>query len=352
MRKANSSMAYICGANLSARTNRGFSWVACATTESFPKVLPKLLLFAILFSLAGFFPSVYAGNYVPGTCPDGKDNPTDACVATMGIGSIAYLTYQDQANHQYFDCSNPHPDCTYPNTNLYDPRGPWYCWSANQMGINMNCLIAACPVLPLTQPPFSDACSTSLEAGKGKDVNNKCDPLREDMRRAANCIADKINKLSSPPIKPKYTTPSATVRTEAYQNHLLEIWTKSQQLDTIMNSVVYTPETKQACAATYAAVLAEKQAHGIDAQPSSSGDEAPHVERRAIDVPRRIANALMDQVTIEATTVDSAGVETTTITSDVEDYIHSATVNPPACDSNISWGGRFKHYDPVHFQLP
>jgi hypothetical protein len=183
------------------------------------------------------------------------------------------------------------------------------------------------------------------------DVNNKCGTLREpDMVKAASCIADKINALSTPRVN--YSRPSATIRTEAYQNHLLEIWTKYQLLDTIMNGRVYTPEAMQACEATYVAVLDEKQSHGIVAQPSSSGDEAPHVERRAIDVSRRIANALMKQVTIKTTTVDSAGVKTTTITSNVEDYIHSATVNPPACDSKIKWGGLFKHYDPVHFQLP
>jgi hypothetical protein len=215
--------------------------------------------------------------------------------------------------------------------------------------------VATCPVLPLTHPPFSDACSTSLEQGKGVDVNNKCDPLTDDMKHAASCIADKINSLSSPAVNPKYTTPSATVRTAAYQDHLLEIWTKSQQLDTIMNSVVYTPETKQACAATYAAVNKEKAEHGITHQPSSSGEAAPHVERRAIDVPEAIAKTLIKQVTVYTTTytkVNGKNVPTKTITSNVEDYIHSATVNPPGCDSKISWGGLFKRYDPVHFQLP
>lgn len=216
-----------------------------------------------------------------------------------------------------------------------------------------SCVPNDCPVKPLKNPPFSDACSTSLEAGKGEDVNNKCGRLRDDMDKAASCIADKIKALSTP--KVDYSNPSATIRTEAYQNHLLEIWTKSQQFDTIMNGFVYTLETKQACAASYASVLAEKQSHGIDAQPSSSGKEAPHVERRAIDVPRKIAKALIKQVTIYATTFYKVNGKTKSkrvVVSDVEDYIHSATVNPPACDANIGWGGNFKKYDPVHFQLP
>jgi hypothetical protein len=212
-----------------------------------------------------------------------------------------------------------------------------------------SCVLAVtCPVDKLTTPPFSDACSTSLDIGKGVDVNNACGTLRApDMVNAASCIAAKIHALNIP-----YTQPSATVRTTAYQNHLLEIWTKSQQLDTIMNSVVYTPETKQACAPTYADVNNEKSQHGIDSPPSPSGRAAPHVEHRAIDVPRRVANALMEQVTTYTTTVTIVNGQrssTQTVASDVEDYMHSA---PNACDANLSWGGRFDPEDDVHFQLP
>jgi hypothetical protein len=212
--------------------------------------------------------------------------------------------------------------------------------------------VSTCPVKPLTTPPFSDACSTSLERGHGVDVNNKCGTLREpDMAAAASCIADKIHKALGYNV---YTVPSSTIRTVAYQDHLLEIWTKSQRLDTIMNSVVFLPEIKQACVPVNVDVGNEKVQHGITHQPSSSGDAAPHVQHRAIDVPEAVANALMDQVTTYTTTTNSTGDVTTTITGDVEDYMHSATDNPPACDPNLSWGGRFKKpkRDPVHFQLP
>jgi hypothetical protein len=213
-------------------------------------------------------------------------------------------------------------------------------------------------VKPLTQPPFSDECSTSLEAGKGADVNNKCGKLRDDMDKAASCIADKINALRTPTID--YSVPSATIRTEAYQNHLLEIWTKSQLLDSIMNSLSYTPENlaklRVACAQRQAEIDGEKVSHGIDSQPSSSGDEAPHVERRAIDVPRKVAKALIKQVTIYATTetiVNGVKKKKQVVTSDVEDYINSKTVNPStSCTSYISWGGEFNPIDRVHFQLP
>jgi len=216
---------------------------------------------------------------------------------------------------------------------------------------------ASCPVDKLTTPPFIDACSTSLEQGKGVDVNNACGTLREpDMAEAASCIATKINAaLTDARSAFRYTNPSATIRTTAYQNHLLEIWDKSQRLNTIMNSVVYTPETKQACAPRYVDVNNEITAHGIDSAPSPSGRAAPHVEHRAIDIPRRVAKALIDQVTTYTTTytiVNGQRVPTRTIASDVEDYMHSATDNPPACDSHMSWGGRFDPIDRVHFQLP
>jgi hypothetical protein len=215
-----------------------------------------------------------------------------------------------------------------------------------------SCLpVSTCPVKPLTTPPFSDACSTSLERGHGVDVNNKCTLREPDMAAAASCIADKIHKALGYNV---YTVPSSTIRTVAYQDHLLEIWTKSQRLDTIMNSVVFLPEIKQACVPVNVDVGNEKVQHGITHQPSSSGDAAPHVQHRAIDVPEAVANALMDQVTTYTTTTNSTGDVTTTITGDVEDYMHSATDNPPACDPNLSWGGRFKKpkRDPVHFQLP
>lgn len=207
---------------------------------------------------------------------------------------------------------------------------------------------ATCPVDKLTTPPFDDACSTSLDQGKGVDVNNACGTLREpDMVEAASCIAAKIHAVNIP-----YTQPSATIRTAAYQNHLLEIWTKSQQLDTIMNSVVYTPETKQACVPRNVDVNNEKSQHGITHQPSSSGDSAPHVEQRAIDVPEAVSDALMDQVTTYTTTytiVNGQRVPIQTIASDVEDYMHSA---PNACNPYLSWGGRFDSHDWVHFELP
>ena len=213
--------------------------------------------------------------------------------------------------------------------------------------------VSTCPVKPLTTPPFNDACSKSLELGHGVDVNGACGTLREpDMVAAASCIADKIHKALGYNV---YTVPSSKIRTVAYQDHLLEIWNKSGQLKVIMNSVVYTPETKQACVPVNVDIGNELKQHGITHQPSSSGDAAPHVQHRAIDVPEAVANALMDQVTTYTTTatiINGQKSSTQEVVGDVEDYMHSATDNPPACDPNLRWGGRFDSYDYVHFQLP
>ncbi len=208
--------------------------------------------------------------------------------------------------------------------------------------------VSACTVDPLPKPPppFSDACSNSLEKGKGIDVDNACAAgLTPDMKDGAQCVADKIHALAIP-----YNGPSATVRTAAYQDHLLAIWKKWKEIQ----KKVVSDVDKQACASVIANVDDEMKWHRIDSTPSSSGNLAPHVLGRAIDIPRDVIDAMMAQVTTPPTIVKACLFCTPFMSpaSDVQDYINSATVNPPAC--NLQWGGRFKNPrpDPVHIQLP
>ena len=105
---------------------------------------------------------------------------------------------------------------------------------------------AQCPVGPLPDLP-TDNCSKSLEAGGGKDVNNACSSkLLPEMQKQAQCLADKIHALGLP-----YTEPSATVRTEAYQQHLLDVWNKLREIE----QTPLSDDEKLACAAVIADVL-------------------------------------------------------------------------------------------------
>ncbi len=367
MGKTNSSATHICGAILYWRASRCFSRVTCAVTKSFPKSLPKLLLhFTILFSLAGFTPSVYAGNYVPGSCQYGTNTPQQFCELFMGPGSKVDLTATN-ATTILFDCSMP--GCPYPNVDLSPSNGS--CWSYNQRGWVASCGIVACPdhasgtpcacdtgykldaagtscvpdcpIDPLPDLPKDDLCAQSLDKGKGEDVNKACPDLTPEMKKQANCLADKIGKLALPV---PYTGPSATIRNTAYQKHLLDVWNKSIEIEGSELSVA----EKQACAT----LIADVERHHVKYEPSNKGDEAPHVKGNAIDIPDDVAfNAMVRVATTPAVPLFPGCLSCTiaTPTGDLGDYVNSATKNPPPC--NLKWGGKSKtRFDPIHFQLP
>jgi hypothetical protein len=203
---------------------------------------------------------------------------------------------------------------------------------------------ATCPIDSLPALPKDDLCTLSLEKGSGKDVDKACPDMVPEMQKQAQCLANKINKL---PLMPHYTEPSATIRTTAYQNHLLDVFKLSVQISRL------TDAEKQVCAARIADVNVHKIRHGIVSEPSASDDKAPHVLGKAIDIPEAIANALIAKVTKYGTLTLLPNcpycIPITTITSDVESYVQSATINPPAC--NVRWGGNFGRVDNVHFQL-
>lgn len=113
-----------------------------------------------------------------------------------------------------------------------------------------------------------------------------------------------------------------------------------------------TDEEKLVCATEIAKVENEMKDHGIEALPSKKGSYAPHVQGIALDIPRDVAKAMMAKLTNVTVVVPvncflGACMSIPVHIGDVQDYVNSPTVNPPACD--LLWGGRFK--DKVHFQL-
>lgn len=200
--------------------------------------------------------------------------------------------------------------------------------------------------------PKDDACAQSLNDGKGVDIRHKCPEITEDMKKGVECLAKKIAAFY-PPIT--YSGPSATIRNKAYQKHLSDVYNQSEEIA----GTDWTDAEKQACAARIADVDKEMKWHKIKAGPSKKGDQAPHVKGEAIDISEDVANALIERCTktnVKAyvTTYFPGCIKCQHIplvTGNVEDYINSAVINPPAC--NLEWGGLFKNnYDPIHFQLP
>jgi hypothetical protein len=177
------------------------------------------------------------------------------------------------------------------------------------------CVPDPCPVGDLPDfPPAGDLCSASLEAGRGKDVNNACsaasvmsDPKGEP------CLKQKLGVLGIP-----YTGPTATVRTAAYQKHLGEVFDLYWQHQWLITD----PVRYQACTAKRAIVEAEMSKHGIDYAPTPS--DSRHLDGKAFDISRATVNRI----------------------ANVPALLSAA----PAC--NLKWGGQFLKPDRVHFFTP
>ena len=245
----------------------------------------------------------------------------------------------------------PVPVVTCAAPSVPDGAGGCACNPPNRINSIGEC--TACPVDPLPKPSFPGdteaACTASLEKGNGADIDKACRPLdtrwTEPSGGQLQCLADKIHMLGL-----AYTKPTATIRTVAYQQHLVDVWNKSIEIE----NKDMTPEQEQTCTTVIANVDREMSQHGLDAPPSKKNSKAPHVLGIAIDIPRVVKDAMIAQVSNTTTVVPvncflNFCMSLPVHIKDVQDYINSDILNPPAC--NLRWGGRFDPYDPVHLQL-
>ena len=315
-----------------------------ATTCSFP---PGYLSGAYLCSYSGdaHYPPSSTNLLCFGTCPAGSrfSDSTGMCERPVQNACVYPLV------NSITGCV-----CNAPN---YLVNGvctvPVFC-TPPQEPVNGVCQYV-CPVdsLPKPPPPFDDACSQALE----DHVRNIRDPaVCPDFNVAyndklASCVAGKIKDALGNSYS--YNGPTATYRTDAYQQHLYDIWARAVQLDLI--KMFASPEIAQACVDSQVNkdVQEEIRHHGNLIKPTKTAGS--HGDSRAIDIPNRVVDAMKEKVTtynVTATIIKGKPHIARTVIYDIQNYMNTPTLNPLSPCFNlpdIQWGGRFG--DPVHFQF-
>ena len=220
----------------------------------------------------------------------------------------------------------------------------------------------ACPVTDLPKPPpfTGDDCSQALEDHGGKLPNpavcQNFDVAKNNL--VAKCVASKLAPATLPI--------TATYRTDPYQKHLWELWTRAEQL----RKLSYLALVNRPCvnSPVNTAVQAELQHHGNLITPIKTAGS--HGESRAIDIPKDVVKALQKKAatfSVTTYTVVKGKKIPVIVPMSIEDYINSTTDNPtPECKAAlaycsafplkatpcIQWGGNFKkNPDLVHFQF-
>lgn len=182
----------------------------------------------------------------------------------------------------------------------------------------------ACSIPDLPAIPTSDACTTSLEANDGLVDPAVCPMPIPVLTRAGGepCLRGKLSGIGV-----AYGGPTSTLRTAAYNQHLINVWDFNQRHRNLRNN----PEQWQACTARRAAVRAEVVKHDLYRRPAPN---SRHLRGRAFDVALAVVN----------------GVQTTT-GDDSSALLVTASPNSPAC--TMTWGGTWPpgEYDPIHFEL-
>jgi len=132
---------------------------------------------------------------------------------------------------------------------------------------------------------------------------------------------------------------TGSIRTSAYQNHLAEIWEKSEILRNL------NAEKKKACVAKGITqqINAEKDAHGLKSEPPPYGPGDSHVDGNAVDLSITTVDQAGQQLPLLYRVCNAFGCNLT-----LQDYLDSVTFSGPAC--SLIWGKFFNPTDKVHFQ--
>jgi hypothetical protein len=187
-----------------------------------------------------------------------------------------------------------------------------------------------CPIPDLDPLPAGDACTASLEANKGL-VNPAVCTTPIPVLTAVGGHPCWSGKLDANGIA--YGGPTSTLRTPAYDRHLLNVWQLYKQHEVLFAERATAPELVQACAARRAAVQAEMNNwHGLRKAPVITPNST-HQQGRAFDVSDSVIDAVYN------TTAEGAGF-----------LVNTASPSSPAC--TLRWGGDFRG-DPDwwHFDL-
>ena len=210
---------------------------------------------------------------------------------------------------------------------------------------------AACPVTDLTTDPadpnglnalskqFNETPEQALLTQNLEGGMNGYSLLSDNTQKGEQCLANLIgSELSQADSGYKVTS---TVRTLAYQAHLLAVWKKFFELQ---KTIKKKPAIKQMCPALIAKIEGE-MGFSIDQDPtdtdlacSAPGRDHCIRSKPAATDPKHTKNLAFD--------ISSGAVKAFQNKYVIDSKRNMATA-ANAC--NLTWGGTFSDYDPVHF---
>ena len=159
--------------------------------------------------------------------------------------------------------------------------------------------------------------------------------LSQATRNAEQCLAGRVNSVVGPPSTSGYKVTS-TIRTPAYQAHLLEVWNKFWELK---RKVAADTSLKQRCLALITKVEGEVGVHltqdpRIDKCDGTLSPDHCIVSSPAGANPKHVQNIAFD---ISRSTINAFKLR--------------RNVRQEANACGLTWGGTFTPIDEVHFVL-